>query len=66
MQPENLNHKIMTRKVLLVTGLLMAAVLSFANDVVTSTNFGRQVFLHSMYTPVGYNDPYEEGPIRRP
>ena len=56
----------MTRKILFVIGLMMATISSIANDVVTNTNFGRQVFLHSIYTPVGYDDPYEDGAIRRP
>lgn len=56
----------MTRKILFVIGLMMATISSIANDVVTNTNFGRQVFLHSIYTPVGYDDPYEDGSIRRP
>ena len=45
---------------------MMATISSIANDVVTNTNFGRQVFLRSIYTPVGYDDHYEDGSIRRP
>ena len=57
----------MTRKVLLVIGLMMATVFSFANDVVTNPNSGTQVFLQTIFVcPVGYENPYEDNGIHRP
>ena len=57
----------MTRKFLLVIGLMMATVFSFANDVVTNYQSGTRVFLQAIYVcPVGYEDPYENNGINRP
>ena len=57
----------MTRKVLLVIGLMMATVFSVANDVVTNPNSGTQVFLQTIFVcPVGYENPYEDNGIHRP
>ena len=57
----------MTRKVLLVVGLMMATVFSVANDVVTNPNSGTQVFLQTIFVcPVGYDNPYEDNGIHRP
>ena len=53
----------MTRKVLLVIGLMMATVFSVANDVVTNPNSGTQVFLQTIFVcPVGYDDPMPTTP----
>lgn len=53
----------MTRKVLLVVGLMMATVFSVANDVVTNPNSGTQVFLQTIFVcPVGYDDPMPTTP----
>ena len=55
----------MTRKVLLVVGLMMATVFSVANDVVTNPNSGTQVFLQTIFVcPVGYENPMPTTPHR--
>ena len=55
----------MTRKVLLVIGLMMATVFSVANDVVTNPNSGTQVFLQTIFVcPVGYENPMPTTPHR--
>lgn len=55
----------MTRKVLLVVGLMMATVFSVANDVVTNPNSGKQVFLQTIFVcPVGYENPMPTTPHR--
>ena len=55
----------MTRKVLLVIGLMMATVFSFAN--VTNLNSGTQVFLQVTFeNHAGYDNPYEDNGIHRP
>lgn len=57
----------MTRKVLLVIGLMMATVFSVANDVVTNHQSGTQVFLQTIYScPVNYDDPSEYSATIRP
>ena len=50
----------MTRKVLLVIGLMMATVFSFANDVVTNYQLGTRIFLQTIFE-VGYIDPAQIG-----
>ena len=55
----------MTRKVLLVFGLLMATVFSVAN--VTNHNSGTQVFLQTIYSyPVNYDNPSDYSATIRP
>lgn len=57
----------MTRKILLVIGLMMATVSSIANDVVTTNNYsGNWIFLQTIYVHVSYDHPYDDGSIHRP